>query len=109
MGEKADNRKSPRADITLWVEEQRGQTVTFHHTGNISPTGVFFEGALPHPIGTKVRLRFSLPGREQAIETDGEVVRSLLKETRPGMAVRFVGLSADESKAIEDVVRKHGG
>lgn len=100
----SDHRASPRADITIWVEEHRPLGITFHHTGNISPTGVYFEGTLPHPLGTVVTLRFTLPNREAPIETQGEVVRSLLKQDRPGMAIRFTSLKPGDAEAISQLV-----
>src|SRR4051794_29144554 len=73
---KGDRRNTARAPLDLWVEEEKGEELYFRRTGNVSMGGIYFEQTIPHALGTKVRLRFSLPGSADVIEATGEIVNT---------------------------------
>ena len=103
--------------VQVWNEE----TGRFYaaHTENISRSGLFIITATPLPVGSKVRLKFTLvtevEGAERrsvdlrAVEVYGEVVR-MVKQIEvepglsPGMGVRFLDLPDDVRNSIDGIV-----
>lgn len=101
---KADRRSGTRVSISLWVEEKKGEDLYFQQAGNLSIGGVFFERTIPHPIGTKVNLKFELPGKEGVIETTGEVVSTPGSAEGLGAGVKFLNLDPVEKRLIEEFI-----
>ena len=58
-----DRRVATRVPLELWMEEVSGDDVYFRRTGNVSVGGVYFDRAIPHPLGTIVTLNV---GRDKA-------------------------------------------
>ncbi len=102
---KGDRRRDIRVPVNIWVEEYQGDDVYFQQAGNLSVGGVFFERTIPHPIGTKVGLRFSIPGSEGVIETTGEVV-SVPSDEDFGAGIRFIDLDPVEEQIIREYIDK---
>ena len=75
----------------MWVDETHEGTTYFQRAGNLSAGGIYIEGTIPHQPGTKIRLRFTLPGDSKPVEVRGEVVAGTAADT--GMHVRFIDLS----------------
>jgi hypothetical protein len=75
------------------------------YVADISTTGVFIKSKDPLPVGTRVRLRFSLILDElHVVEAAGEVMR---QSQRPlGMGVAFRGLSPDAARLVGRAVRE---
>lgn len=92
--ENPDRRGSDRVDIEMWVEESRERETYFQRCTNLSAGGLFLDRTIPHPVGTVVRLRFTLPDHGAPIETRGEIVNAADGE-RLGMGVKFLDLSED--------------
>jgi uncharacterized protein (TIGR02266 family) len=88
------------------VEEVKGDDLYFQQAGNLSMGGVFFERTIPHPIGTRVRLKFELPGKVGVIETTGEVVSGPGRPDGTGAGVRFVDLDPVEARLIREYVEE---
>ena len=88
-----DRRQSARAPLDLWVEEEQGDELYFRRTGNVSAGGLFLEHTIPHDIGTRVRLRFSLPGESELIEASADVVSTPNASDGLGMGLQFVDVS----------------
>lgn len=101
-----DRRRDARVSINIWVEEFQGDDLYFQQAGNLSVGGVFFERTIPHPTGTQVKLRFSLPDSDGVIETVGEVV-SERSDVDLGAGVRFLNLDPVEEQLIRAYVNKH--
>ncbi len=99
-----DRRITARAPLDLWVEEEKGEELYFRRTGNISIGGIYFEQAIPHPLGTRVRVRFALPGSPEVVEVDAEIVRAL--DSDVGMGMEFIGLDDEQKKQIARFVKK---
>ncbi len=102
---KGDRRRDIRVPVNIWVEEYQGDDVYFQQAGNLSVGGVFFERTIPHPIGTKVGLRFSIPGSDGVIETTGEVV-SVPADEEFGAGIRFLDLDPVEEQIIKEYIEK---
>lgn len=84
-----DRRHASRVPLDLWVEEEKGNELYFRRTGNVSVGGIYFEQTIPHALGTRVKLRFSLPGSPDVIEAAGEIVNTPQVKDGLGMGLRF--------------------
>lgn len=96
-----DRRTEVRTPLDLWVEEEKGAELYFRRTGNVSIGGVFFEQTIPHPLGTRVRLRFSLPGHAAPLVTMAEVVNTPSSRGAPGVGLRFLDLGDAARAALQ--------
>jgi hypothetical protein len=67
---------------------------------DLSATGAFIESATPVAVGTRLALRFQLPGGDVMLAA--EVARS----TPQGVGVRFVELSDPDQRLIDDAVAR---
>jgi len=99
-----DRRHAVRAPLDLWVEEERGDELYFRRTGNVSMGGVYFEQTIPHALGTRVRVRFSLPGDPNVIEAQGEVVNTPKAKDGLGMGLSFVSMSDRDRVRLQHFV-----
>ena len=75
-------------------------------TRNISSSGMLLESADLFPVGTEFGFNFTLPERFTPIHGRAQVVRHAdrLKESRPGMGVRFVDVPQGATEAIDSFV-----
>lgn len=95
---RGDRRGTARAALDLWVEEVKGDELYFRRTGNVSRGGLSFEQAIPHRVGTRVRLRFALP-TGAVVDVAAEVVSASVDDVI-GMGLRFVDVDPDTARAI---------
>lgn len=102
-------RKIPRVDLEIWVEEHRGTDRYLRRTRNLSEAGVFFDVALPSPVGSEVTLEFTLPGDPRPIVAHGEVVSSGSGPDHLGMGVRFTRVEDDGARRIRALVQAAAG
>lgn len=99
-----ERREDRRIPVEMWVQEHRGtQEVYFQRSANISAGGIYLDGTIPHPRGTIVQLKFTLPGQAEPIEIRGEIVGEP-DEKRLGMHVKFVDL--DQNPAVRERLRE---
>jgi uncharacterized protein (TIGR02266 family) len=106
---RGDRRRHARVPLDLWVEEESGNELYFRRTGNVSIGGIYFEQTIPHALGTKVRLRFSLPGRADIIEAAGEIVNTPTVKDGLGMGLRFTDVSHEALASLERFLHEQGG
>lgn len=95
-----DRRTASRIPLDLWVEEEKGNELYFRRTGNVSLGGIYFEQTIPHALGTRVKLRFSLPGSANVMEAAGEIVNTPQVKDGLGMGLRFTDVSPDVLRAL---------
>jgi uncharacterized protein (TIGR02266 family) len=99
-----ERRRSDRVPIALSVEVRDGRGFSIHASRDLSEGGVYFDRAIPHAVGTRVQLSFTLPGDGQALRCEGEVVN--VPDARSyGMGVRFVGLAAEDRARLLSFLR----
>jgi uncharacterized protein (TIGR02266 family) len=96
----SDRRRETRVPVEMWVEEEADNAVYFQRSANLSSGGLYLENTVPHPVGTKVQLRFTLPGDQTVITTGAEIVKTEASSVL-GMHLKFEGLSADASERIQ--------
>jgi len=98
-----ERRNEERIKLRIWVEERVGETVYYQRTANISRSGVFLEGTIPHEPGTKVRLSFTLPDVDSVIDLEGEVVDAGKDQT--GMGIRIVDIRDEDAERLEAFIK----
>ncbi len=89
-----------RVPVQMFVEESHDETTYFQRSSNLSPSGIFLENTVPHPVGTRVALQFTLPGDHTPIRVDAEIVSALEEDAHLGMGLRFVDAPGDVSQRI---------
>lgn len=94
----SERREEQRAEVAIWVEERTNDALYFQRATNLSVSGIWLDGTLPHPPGTRVSLDIELPGDGQ-VKVFGEVVAR--KADDRGMAVRFVEMKTAIRERIE--------
>ena len=95
----SDRRDSMRVPIQLLVRDA-GLGGSFEpYIGNLGIGGVYFE-ALHPPVGSRIELRFLIPGAREEIRVAGEVLRVTREGARFGAHVRFVEIPLDAELAI---------
>ena len=103
-----DRRNAARVPLDLWVEEEKGNELYFRRTGNVSIGGIYFEQTIPHALGTKVKLRFSLPGSTNVIEATGEIVNTPQVKDGLGMGPRFTEVAPEALAALQRFLDENG-
>ena len=94
-----DRRDSVRVRLPLLVREVELGGSFEERQGNLRLGGAFFE-ALHPPVGSRLEVRFLLPGRQQEIRTQAEVLRVTREGERFGAHLRFVDLPLEDELAI---------
>jgi uncharacterized protein (TIGR02266 family) len=89
VGKERERRTSARLPVEMWVEELSDGSQVFRRAGNVSRGGMHLDHTIPIPVGTRVRLRFTLPGDNQAIGVIAEIV-SIAVNNVLGMGVKFI-------------------
>lgn len=94
-----DRRDSPRIPVKLGVRQLDAGGSYEDKDGDVGVGGAYFVDR--HlPVGRRVQLRFSLPGRPQEIRCNGEILRISEEPGKFGAHVQFVDLPADAELAI---------
>jgi uncharacterized protein (TIGR02266 family) len=96
----SDRRRSDRIPIEMWVEQSRDKELYFQRSANLSAGGLFLENTIPHPVGTRIKLQFTLPGDTGPLELEGEIV-SAASQSELGMGVKFVDVDAAVQQRID--------
>jgi uncharacterized protein (TIGR02266 family) len=102
-----ERRKAVRLPVAIPIELRHERGFSLYATSDLSEGGAFFPRSIPHPVGSKLSLTFRLPGEEQAVSCDGEVV-NVPDQHRLGMGVRFIGLSQDDAQRLSQFTRARG-
>src|SRR5437773_10779552 len=69
----SDRRQHERVLVDLEVDYQCKDTFLFAYITDISAMGIFVQTKSPEPAGTRLNLRFTVPGGQQ-LELEGEVI-----------------------------------
>jgi uncharacterized protein (TIGR02266 family) len=98
--EDRDRRTSARLPIEMWVEELTDGSQVFRRAGNLSRGGMHLDHTIPIPVGTRVRLRFTLPGDNLPIVATSEIV-SIATNNVLGMGVKFIDVDPVTQNRID--------
>ena len=98
-----DEEKRRAERLVINREFENFEAFVEEYVTNISRTGVFIKTKSPLPIGTRVRLRFSVIMTEiETVEGEGEVVR--VQDDPPGMGVVFTSLTSYSAGLLEKLL-----
>lgn len=95
-----ERRRAIRVSVVIPIEVRDARGFSLHSSSDLSVGGVYFDRAIPHQVGTRVELSFTLPGDAHTMVCAGEVVN--VPDTHSyGMGVRFIDLQpADEQRLM---------
>ncbi len=95
----SDRRDSLRVPLELLVRDVAlgGSFEPFQ--GNLGIGGVYFEAFHP-PVGSRLELRFLVPGGREEVRATGEVLRISREGPRFGAHVKFVDIPLEAELAI---------
>lgn len=105
-----DRRDSVRVPARLRVGFQSYGEIRESLMTNFSRGGVFISTADPLPLGAKLNLRISITETADVIDVRGEVASHNtgpgLTSEEFGMGIKFIHLSEDEAKAIDELYER---
>lgn len=105
----SEQRKSNRAPLDIFMNKYVGGVPYMTRAADISSEGVGLARLIePSHAGKKVGLQFQLPGTDEVIYAEGEVVREWLsnhKKERNG--IRFTLLTERHRRMIRDFVSRN--
>ena len=98
-----ERRRAVRVSVVIPIEVRDARGFSLHSSSDLSVGGVYFDRAIPHQVGSRVELSFSLPGNERTVVCAGEVV-NVPDAHAYGMGVRYVDLSAADEAMLFDFI-----
>jgi uncharacterized protein (TIGR02266 family) len=99
-----NRRGSPRVVLGIPVAYRFGNTIAAALALNLSKGGVAIRTMSPLEQGSKVRVRFRLPGAKLDIEAESRVAWS---DRRVGMGLQFERVEPSEQQAVDEFVDQH--
>jgi uncharacterized protein (TIGR02266 family) len=99
-----NRRGSPRVVLGIPVAYRFASTIAAALTLNLSKGGVAIRTMSPLSSGSKVRVRFRLPGSKRDIEAESRVAWS---DRRTGMGLQFEKVESGDQAAIDEFVDQH--
>lgn len=96
-----------RSDYRRDVNEEFADVIEMvpEYVTDLSRSGVFLRSASPLPVGTHVRLKFTILADDlETIEGVGLVVRSVPEGELPGMGIAFSGLTSASRATLERIL-----
>ncbi|HEX8952412.1 MAG TPA: TIGR02266 family protein [Polyangia bacterium] len=104
-----ERRQGSRVPVQIWVEEKTDRELYFQRSANLSSGGIYLENTIPHPVGTRVNLRFQLPGDSEKLEVKAEVAAAIAGEDDFGMGLKFVDVPEAIAERIQKYVARTSG
>jgi uncharacterized protein (TIGR02266 family) len=99
-----NRRTSPRLVLGIPVQYRFGNTIAAALTLNLSHGGVAIRTTSPLEGGSRIRVRFRMPGSKQEIDAEGRVAWS---DGRVGMGVQFDAVDPAGQTQIDNFVDAH--
>jgi c-di-GMP-binding flagellar brake protein YcgR len=106
-----DKRKEDRVALDIYMNKYVAGVPYMTRTSDISREGVGLAHLIePDMHGRRVGLQFQLPGSEEVIYAEGEVVREWadLDEKEEGSGIKFTLLTERHKKMIDSFVGQTG-
>ena len=103
----SDRRDSRRVPIRLMIRDAALGGSFDERSGNLSLGGIYFTEGHP-PYGTRVEVRFLLPGQRGEVRAVGEILRVSREGKAFGAHVRFQDLPLESELAIARFLEEEG-
>jgi type IV pilus assembly protein PilZ len=113
--ETVERRKHVRILVRVLVDFESPDTYLYDYSSNLSEGGIFVETDTPHPIGTTLTLRFTLPGVDRVFEAKGEVKwqnnlgekgNLPVPDLGRGMGIQFADMEDSDREILQKYVRE---
>jgi len=99
-----NRRGSPRVILAIPVQYRFGNTIAAALTLNLSHGGIAIRTTNPLEAGSRIKVRFRLPGSRQEIDAEGRVCWS---DRRVGMGIQFEAADPASQAVIDSFVDGH--
>lgn len=99
-----NRRGSPRVVLAIPVQYRFGNTIAAALTLNLSHGGIAVRTTNPLGAGTKIKVRFRMPGSKRDIDAEGRVAWS---DRRVGMGVQFEMVDSASQTIVDGFVDAH--
>jgi len=105
-----DKRKRNRAPLDIYLNKYVSGVPYMARASDISRDGLGLARLIePEQPAKRVGLQFQLPGSDEVIYAEGEVVRGWMgKEAQEGNGIRFTLLTERHRRMIDDYVDQNG-
>jgi c-di-GMP-binding flagellar brake protein YcgR len=101
----SDKRKHQRVPLDIYLNKYVAGVPYMARTSDISKEGVALANLIePDLAGKRVGLQFQLPGSEEVIYAEGEIVREWAELAEEKSGVRFTLLTERHKRMIEQFV-----
>ena len=101
----SDKRKNTRVPLDIYLNKYVAGVPYMARTADISREGVALANLIePEQSGKRVGLQFQLPGSEEVIYAEGEIVREWLSTGAEGSGVKFTLLTERHRRLIDQYV-----
>src|SRR5258707_2522460 len=99
-----NRRSSPRVVLGIPIQYRFGNTIAAALTLNLSHGGIAIRTTSPLDLGSKIRVRFRMPGSKKDIDAEGHVAWS---DRRVGMGIQFEIVEPANQTVIDHFVDAH--
>ncbi len=99
-----NRRSSPRVVLGIPIQYRFGNTIAAALTLNLSHGGIAIRTTNPLEGGSRVRVRFRMPGSKRDIDAEGKVAWS---DRRVGMGIQFDKVDPANQTVIDNFVDAH--
>jgi uncharacterized protein (TIGR02266 family) len=99
-----NRRASPRVVLGIPIQYRYGNTIAAALTLNLSHGGIAIRTTSPLDTGSKIKVRFRMPGSKREVDAEGRVVWS---DRRVGMGIQFDKVDAANQAVIDSFVDAH--
>lgn len=108
---KIAKRTGQRVLIRMEVLGRTDAGFFFGTSTDVSMTGMYIESTTSVDVGSKLTLKFMMPGKSSPIKVDSEVVRVLRKgpESVYGIGIRFKNLNRANMEILKEFITQQAG
>jgi uncharacterized protein (TIGR02266 family) len=99
-----NRRNSPRVVLGIPIQYRFGNTIAAALTLNLSHGGIAIRTTSPLDGGSKIKVRFRMPGSKRDIDAEGRVAWS---DRRVGMGIQFETVEPANQAVIDNFVDAH--
>ncbi|MBI3182240.1 MAG: PilZ domain-containing protein [Myxococcales bacterium] len=104
----SEKRKSGRVALDIYLNKYVAGVPYMARTSDISPEGLNLAHLIePQVPGKRVGLQFQLPGSEEIIYAEGEIVREWIGGGAEGSGIRFTLLTERHRRLIDQYITGH--